>query len=113
VTAAFFIFLAGCSQQVTFSVPDMMCEEGCAVKVNEILAEQPGVKRVRVDFPNRAATVGASRWRFDSEAALAALVDHGFENSRLAASQAAVGGTGSPSKDAQDAATQLPAEAVR
>ena len=42
---------------VEFSVPDMMCPESCAVKVKEILSEQPGAKEVVVDFDSKTATV--------------------------------------------------------
>ncbi|MEX2316663.1 MAG: heavy-metal-associated domain-containing protein [Pirellulales bacterium] len=78
-----FVLLTGCASEVTLSVPDMMCEEGCAAKVREVLSEQPGVKQVRVDFPNRTATLGVNKAKFDVEQAVAVLVDHGFEHSRL------------------------------
>jgi copper chaperone CopZ len=82
------MLLTGCTTEVTLSVPDMMCEDGCAVQVNKILSQQPGVYRVKVDFPNRTATVGVRASQFDSSAAVAELVDHGFENSRLYTSDA-------------------------
>ena len=75
--------MAGCTPQVTILVPDMMCEEGCAAKVNEVLSKQPGVKSVDVDFANKSATVGVDDKVFDSKAAVAALVDHGFDHSTL------------------------------
>jgi copper chaperone CopZ len=81
--AALLLLCAGCTSEVTFSVPDMMCEESCAVKVREVLSEQPGVEQVQVDFPSRTATVLANRLRFDADAAVAALVDHGFDEARV------------------------------
>jgi copper chaperone CopZ len=68
---------------VEFSVPDMMCEEGCAVAVKEILAERPGVTDVRVDFAGRTAIVAIVDGKFDSQLAIAELVDKGFDNSQL------------------------------
>ncbi len=68
---------------VEFDVPDMMCAESCAVKVNEILSEQPGAKEVVVDFDTKTATVAVDEDKFDAQAAIAALVDHMFENSAL------------------------------
>lgn len=68
---------------VEFDVPDMMCEESCAVKVHEILSEQPGVKDSIVDFPARTATVAIEEGQFDADAAIAALVDYGFDHSAL------------------------------
>jgi copper chaperone CopZ len=62
----------------------MMCPEGCGEKVKEILAEQPGAKEVLVDFDAKTATVAIeSGGNFDTSAAVAALVDHGFKNSTL------------------------------
>jgi copper chaperone CopZ len=80
---ALVLLLAGCTTEVVLSVPDMMCEESCAVKVREVLSEQPGVKRVNVDFPKRTATLAVRESSFDAEQALAALVDHGFDEARL------------------------------
>jgi copper chaperone CopZ len=68
---------------VEFSVPDMMCPEGCGEKTKEILSEQPGAKEVLVDFEAKTATVAVEEEKFDSEQALAALVDHGFDHSEL------------------------------
>lgn len=68
---------------VAFDVPDMMCPQSCAVKVHEILSEQPGVKDAVVDFDARMATVAIEPGKFDAEAAIAALVDHGFDHSKL------------------------------
>ena len=68
---------------VEFTVPDMMCEEGCAAAVKEILSEQPGAKDVRVDFEAKLATVAIEMDKFDSKLAIAELVDKGFANSQL------------------------------
>lgn len=83
--------LAGCTPQerhptgttVAFYVPDMMCAEGCGAKVNEILSEQPGARKVHVDFESKSASVDCVEGKFDPQVALAALVDHGFDNSSL------------------------------
>jgi copper chaperone CopZ len=68
---------------VEFSVPDMMCPHGCAPAVKEILAKQPGAKEVLVDFEDRTAKVAIEEGKFNSDEALAALVDRQFANSSL------------------------------
>jgi copper chaperone CopZ len=68
---------------VEFAVPDMMCEEGCAFTVKDILSKQPGASDVRVDFEAKTATVTIDDGTFDAELALAELVDKGFGNSQL------------------------------
>jgi copper chaperone CopZ len=76
----------GCSHvesTVEFSVPDMMCPEGCGAKVKEILSQQPGAKDVVVDFPAKKAIVAVDKDKFDAKQAIAALVDHQFKNSAL------------------------------
>jgi len=78
-------FNAAGAPTVAFSVPDMMCPEGCGTKVKEILLEQPGVKEVLVEFETKTATVAVDETTFDSDAAIAALVDHQFEHSTLKA----------------------------
>jgi mercuric ion binding protein len=78
------VLLAGCTSSVTLAVPDMMCEESCAVKVREVLSKQEGVSSVKVDFPRRTATVVVRPSKFDAERAVAALVDHGFDEARRA-----------------------------
>jgi copper chaperone CopZ len=84
--------LAGCGESfnaaglptVSFSAPDMMCPEGCGEKVKEILSEQPGAKEVRVDFEAKTAVVAIDKdANFNGDAAVAALVDHGFKNSSI------------------------------
>jgi copper chaperone CopZ len=77
------LFLSGCTSEVTLSVPDMMCEESCAVKVREVLSKQEGVQSVKVDFPSRTATLAVRGSSFSTDQAIAALVDHGFEEARL------------------------------
>lgn len=81
-TAAVAFNIAG-APTVQFSAPDMMCPESCAVKVKEILSEQPGAKDVVVDFDSKTATVAVEEGKFDADAAIAALVDHGFDHSTL------------------------------
>jgi copper chaperone CopZ len=83
VFAFFICAAAGCTAEVTLSVPDMMCEESCAVKVREVLAKQEGVQSVKVDFPSRTATLAVRGSSFSTEQAIAALVDHGFEEATL------------------------------
>jgi copper chaperone CopZ len=68
---------------VEFTVPDMMCEEGCAWTVKDILSKQPGAKDVRVEFEARTATVAFEEGKFNSELAIAELVDKGFTNSQV------------------------------
>ena len=74
---------------VEFEVPDMMCPEGCGVAVKEILAKQPGAKDVLVDFEGKTAMVAIEEGKFDSDKALAALVDRQFSNSSLKEASAA------------------------
>lgn len=68
---------------VEFSVPDMMCAEGCGETVKGILAKQPGVKEVVVDFEDRTARVTVEEGQFDSKKALDDLVDKQFLNSSV------------------------------
>jgi copper chaperone CopZ len=68
---------------VVLEVPDMMCEQSCAAKVREVLAEQTGVQEVQVDFPTRRATLAVDPATFDAKAAVATLVDYQFSNTRL------------------------------
>ncbi len=68
---------------VTFSVPDMMCEFSCVEQVQEALTAQPGVKEVQVDFAAKRATVAVDPDEFETEAAIATLVDYQFTNSQL------------------------------
>jgi len=78
------VFNAAGAPTVEFNVPDMMCAEGCGLKVKEILSAQPGAKEVLVNFDAKKATVAiGDDDKFDSHTALAALVDHQFNNSSL------------------------------
>lgn len=79
------IFNASGAPTVEFSVPDMMCPEGCGEKTKEILSELPGAKEVVINFDARTATVAIEEGKFDSDAAIATLKDYGFENSSLKA----------------------------
>jgi copper chaperone CopZ len=82
-------FNASGAPTVEFSVPDMMCPEGCGAKVKEILAGQPGAKDVKIDFESKIAIVAVDKEKFDSKQAVAALVDHQFGHSTLKDSAAA------------------------
>ena len=86
---------------IEFSVPDMMCPEGCGEKVKEILAEQPGAKDVLVDFPAKTVKVAVDKDKFDAKQAVAALVDHQFKNAALNDSSAAASAPSSPVSDAK------------
>jgi copper chaperone CopZ len=76
-------FAAAGAPTVEFNLPDMMCEDGCAWTVKDILSKQPGAKHVRVDFEAKTATVAVEEGKFDSQLAIAELVDKGFGNSQL------------------------------
>ena len=64
-------------------VPDMHCQYSCAAKVKEVLSAQTGVKDVRIDFDAKTAIVAVDEAAFDGEAAVAALVDYQFSNTKL------------------------------
>lgn len=68
---------------VEFNVPDMMCPEGCGAKTKEILSEQPGAKEVVINFDAKTATVAIEEGKFDADAAVAAMVDHGFDHTNI------------------------------
>ncbi|MEQ8208347.1 MAG: heavy-metal-associated domain-containing protein [Lacipirellulaceae bacterium] len=68
---------------VEFSVPSMHCEFSCAPAVKETLAKQPGVKDVKVDLATKTAVVSVEEDLFDAEAAVAALVDIQFVDSKI------------------------------
>jgi copper chaperone CopZ len=77
-------FNASGAPTIVFNAPDMMCPEGCGAKVKEILSGQPGAKEVLVNFDEKTATVAVDKdSKFDTDAAVAALADHGFKNSSL------------------------------
>src|SRR6188508_1854424 len=92
-------FNAAGAPTVEFSVPDMMCPEGCGEKVKEILSQQPGAKDVLVDFPAKTAKVAVDKDKFDAKKAIAALVDHQFRNSALKDASAAAAAPSSPATD--------------
>ncbi|MEM8945512.1 MAG: heavy metal-associated domain-containing protein [Planctomycetota bacterium] len=64
-------------------VPDMHCQYGCVAKVKEVLASQTGVKDIKIDFDSKKAIVAVNESEFDANAAVAALVDVSFPNSKL------------------------------
>jgi copper chaperone CopZ len=86
---------------VQFEVPDMMCEEGCAATVKEVLRSQPGAVDVKVEFDKKLVTVAVDEKEFDKDAAVAALLDKQFPNTKLLAA---------PEKPAEPAVRAAPAE---
>jgi copper chaperone CopZ len=78
------VFNAEGAPTVEFSVPDMMCEDSCVPTVRETLAKQPGVKDVKVELATKTATVAVDKDAFDADAAVAALVDLQFTQTKLA-----------------------------
>lgn len=69
---------------IDISVPGMMCPHGCAPKVHEALAGQPGVLDVKVVYETKTATVAVEEGAFDANAAIAILEDeYGFTGSSL------------------------------
>jgi copper chaperone CopZ len=85
---------------VQFEVPDMMCEEGCAATVKEVLKAQPGAMDVKVEFDKKLATVAVDE-KFDKDAAVAALLDKQFPNTKLFAA---------PEKPSEPSAPKAPSE---
>lgn len=77
------VFNADNAPTITFDVPDMMCEHSCVPTVRETLANQPGVKDVKVELENKTATVAVDKDEFDPDAAVAALVDLQFTETKL------------------------------
>jgi copper chaperone CopZ len=77
------VFNAEGAPTVKFSVPDMMCEDSCVPTVRETLAEQPGVKDVKVELATKTATVAVDQGAFDANAAVAALKDLQFTETKL------------------------------
>lgn len=63
---------------VSLHVEGMMCVDSCAKRVEEILAAQPGVQAVVVDYEQEQATCRIDPRTFNSEAAVAELADKGF-----------------------------------
>ncbi len=77
------VFNANNAPTITFDVPDMMCEHSCVPTVRETLAKQPGVKDVKVELENKTAIVAVDKDAFDPDAAVAALVDLQFTETKL------------------------------
>jgi copper chaperone CopZ len=94
-------FNASGAPTVQFEVPDMMCEEGCAVAVKQVLEAQPGAVEVKVEFDKKLATVAVNQEKFNQDTAVAALLDKQFPNSKLVAA---------PEKPAEPAQPEAPAE---
>jgi copper chaperone CopZ len=61
----------------------MMCPEGCGADIKNILAKQPGAKDVLIDFEHKTAVVAVEKDKFDADAAIAALLDQQYPNSKL------------------------------
>ncbi len=88
------ILLAGCQNRTDFSyapivlvsIPDMHCES-CVAKTTEVLAEQAGVRDVKVDLEAKMATVAVDRETFDGPAIIAVLEDYGFAESKIVKKQ--------------------------
>ena len=64
--------------QVSLHVDGMMCAESCAKTVESVLAAQPGVEIVAVDFEQARVTCKVDPQTFDVESAVAELADKGF-----------------------------------
>jgi copper chaperone CopZ len=86
-------FNAEGSPTIQFSVPDMMCEDSCVPQVRKTLAQQPGVKDVKVELATHTATVAVDQAKFNADAAVAALVDLQFTNTKLATDAAPTAAT--------------------
>lgn len=69
---------------VEISVPGMMCEQSCVPTVRDSLARQQGVRDVKVDLETKTATVAVREDMFDADAAVADLLDLGFEDTQVA-----------------------------
>ena len=65
-------------ETIVFGVSGMMCEDGCAVTVRELLVRQPGVLDAEVDFPAAQATVIVRPEVFDPQAAIKSLADYKY-----------------------------------
>lgn len=80
-------FNVGGAPTTKLEVPDMMCQYSCAAKVKEVLTAQTGVKDVKIDFDSKIAIVAVDEAEFDGKAAVAALVDYQFSNTKLIVSE--------------------------
>lgn len=63
---------------VVLSVKEMMCQEGCAKRVEEILAKAPGVKKATVQFDEKQAHLVVDPSAFDADKAVAELKTAGY-----------------------------------
>lgn len=98
------VFNAEGAPVVTFSVPDMMCEQSCVPTVRETLASQPGAKEVKVELETKTATVAVDDEKFDPQAAVAALVDLQFTETKLVTADASKAIDVEPSEPASGSA---------
>ena len=72
---------------VVLSVKEMMCQEGCAKRVEEILAKAPGVKKATVQFEEKQAHLVVDPSAFDADKAVAELKTAGYPTEVVSASQ--------------------------
>ena len=79
--------LRRCAPTASLHVPNMHCEFSCVEKVKQVLADQKGVKEVKIDFKTKTATVAIDEAAFDADGAIAALVDFQFMDSELITDQ--------------------------
>ncbi len=63
---------------VVLSVKEMMCQEGCAKKVEEILTKAPGVKKATVRFDEKQAHLVVDPSAFDADKAVSELKTAGY-----------------------------------
>lgn len=77
------VFNVSGAPTASLHVPSMFCEFSCVEKVKQVLAEQTGVKDVKIDFETKVATVAIDETKFDPKNAIAALIDYQFMDSEL------------------------------
>ncbi|MBY0587438.1 heavy-metal-associated domain-containing protein [bacterium] len=65
-------------KSVVLTVNDMMCAEGCAKKVEKILASTPGVKSAKVDFDAKEAHLMVEEGAFNAGQTVAELKTAGY-----------------------------------
>jgi copper chaperone CopZ len=83
VTVTPAVFNVAGAPTASLHVPNMHCEFSCVEKVKQVLADQKGVKEVKIDFETKTATVAIDEAAFDADGAIAALVDYQFMDSEL------------------------------
>jgi copper chaperone CopZ len=98
---------------VDFSVPDMMCEQSCVPTVRETLAAQKGVKDVKVDLATKTATVAVDDAKFDPQAAVAALVDLQFTETKLVTAESKKAGDPATPETSDEPANSDDADAAK